>query len=152
MPNGSGGTTTFHRKLKVIEFTIGGLNYECQVQTWNMSNNTDDGDKLYSFCNPGNTGTGGEFREDAEPDYALEITFYSDWRSAGISQFLTEHDQEIVAFKLDHHPDIPEEHVHWSGSLKCKAPSVGGDARTTEMTEVTLQIIGLPVYGRAEDS
>lgn len=141
-------TETHHRKLKVIEFTLGGVNYECQVQTWNMANNTDDGDKLYSFCGP----DGGEFREDAEPDYALEITFYADWTPTGISQYLTEHDGELASFKLDHHPDIPAEHVHWAGQLKIKAPSVGGDARTTEMTEVTMQVIGKPVFGRADES
>ena len=140
--------TTHNRKLKVIEFVLLGVNFECQVSSWKMNNNTEDGDKLYSFCGP----TGGEFRADAEPDYSLDVTFYSDWRSAGISRFLTEHDGETVAFKLDHHPDIPAEHVYWEGTVKLRAPSVGGDARTTEMTEITLVIIGEPTFFQADES
>jgi hypothetical protein len=36
--------------------------------------------------------------------------------------------------------------VQWSGQVKLKAPNAGGEARTTEMTEVTLQIVGKPTY------
>ena len=135
-------TATHNRKLKLINFAIDSVSFECQVQTWNLANNTEDGEKFYAFC------PDGEFREDAEPDYALELTFYADWRSDGISDFLTAHDQETVDFTLDHHPDIPEEHVRWTGQVKLKAPNVGGDARTTEMTEATLQVIGMPEYTR----
>ena len=102
--------------------------FECQVNKWNIANNTEDGEKFYVFC------PDGEFREEAEPDYALELTFFADWRSDGVSDFLTANDQQTVAFQLDHHPDIVGEHVRWAGSVKLKAPNVGGDARTTEMT------------------
>lgn len=132
--------TVHNRKVKIIEFTIDGISFECQVQTWNLANNTEDGERFYSQC------PDGEFREDAEPDYALELTFYSDWRSDGISDFLWEHDQETLDFVLDHHPDIAAEHVQWTGQVKVKAPNSGGEARTTEMTEVTLPIVGKPTY------
>lgn len=135
-------TAPLSRKVKLIEFSIGLVAFECQVQTWNMANNTDDGERFYTQC------PNGEFREDAEPDYALELTFFSDWRSAGISDYLTVNDGLRVAFQLDHHPDIVGEHVRWSGFLKVKAPNVGGEARTTEMTEVTLQVEGKPTYSR----
>lgn len=131
-----------NRKLKLIEFSIDGTSFECQVQSWQVVNNTEDGELYYTFC------PDGEFREDAEPDYALELTFFSDWRSDGISDFLTLHDQQTLAFVLDHHPDIPAEHVRWTGEVKVKAPSAGGEARTTEMTEITMPIIGKPVYTR----
>lgn len=131
-----------NRRLKVIEFAIGGTQYECQVKTWNMANNTEDGEKLYTQCPEGET------REEADPDYALELEFFADWRSDGISDFLTLHDGEIVAFQLDHHPDIAAEHVRWAGEVKLRAPNAGGEARTTEMTEVTLPVIGKPVYSR----
>lgn len=134
--------TIHNRKLKLIEFDLGGTNFECQIKTWNLPNNTDDGDKIYTFC------PDGEDREETDPDYALELTFFSDWRSGGISDFLVENDGETAAFQLDHHPDIVGEHVRWTGSVKLKAPSVGGDARTTETQEVTLQCIGKPVYAR----
>lgn len=131
-----------HRKLKQIEFSIGSTAYQCQVQTWTLQNNTEDGERYYTQC------PDGEFREEADPDYALELTFFSDWRSDGISDFLTAHDGELVTFQLDHHPDIPGEHVRWTGELYVKAPSVGGEARATETTEVTLQIKGKPTYAR----
>lgn len=129
-----------NRKLKVIEFGLGATQFECQVSSWNVANNTEDGERHFTFC------PDGEFREDGEDDYALELTFFSDWRSAGISRYLTQNDKTVVAFTLDHHPDIPAEHVTWTGNVKLKAPTVGGDARTTEMTEVTLQIVGKPVF------
>jgi hypothetical protein len=138
--------STHNRKLKLIEFQLGDDNFECQVSSWNMANNTEDGEKFYAFC------PDGEFREEAEPDYALELKFFSDWRSEGISDFLTANDQMVVAFQLDHHPDRPAEHVRWTGTAKIKAPTVGGDARTTEMTEITLPCIGKPVYSRPEES
>lgn len=135
-------STPHHQKVKIIALSIDSIQFECQVQTWNINNNTDDGDRFYTQC------PDGEFREDAEPDYALELTFFSDWRSDGISDFLWAHDQETVAFQLDHHPDIVDEHVRWVGDLKIKSPNVGGEARTTEMTEVTLPIVGKPTYSR----
>jgi hypothetical protein len=132
--------TTHNRKLKIIEFALEAVQFECQVSNWNMANNTEDGERFYAYC------PSGEFREEAEPDYALELTFFADWRSAGISRYLTLNDQTDVAFTLDHHPDVAAEHVTWTGTVRLKAPTVGGDARTTEMTEVTLPVIGLPVF------
>ena len=134
--------TTHNRKIKLVEFTLGGNTFQCQVQNWRVANNTEDGEKFYAQC------PDGEFREDAEPDYALELTFFSDWRLNGVSDYLTANDQATVAFQLDHHPDIAGEHVRWAGDCKIKAPPVGGDVRTTEMTEVTLPIIGKPDYTR----
>lgn len=139
-------TSPHHRKLKLIEFELDGNSFECQVQSWEMTNNTGDGDRHYTFC------PDGEFFDEADPEYALDLTFFADWRSDGISDFLTQHDQEVVDFTLDHHPDIPAEHVRWAGKCKLRAPNVGGEARETEMTEVTLQVIGKPVYSRPSDS
>lgn len=133
--------TTHHRRIKVIQFDLGTLtNLECQVQNWTMNNNTDDGDKLYAQCPEG------EFRDDAEPDYVLDLVLFADWRSEGITRYLTLHDGETVTFRLDHHPDIPEEYVGWSGFMKLRAPTVNGEARTTEMTEISLPIIGKPTF------
>lgn len=140
--------TIHQRRLKVIELSLGTppISFECQLNSWTLTNNTSDGDKIYTYC------PDGEDVEEVEPDWALDLKFYADWRSDGISDFLTAHDQEDAAFVLDHHPDIPEEHVRWTGNVKLKAPNVGGDARTTEATEVTLQCIGKPVYSRPDES
>lgn len=136
---------TQSRKLKIVTFSLAGITFQCQLQKWNIKNNSPDGEKFYTFCGPGPEG---EFREDAEPDYSLEMTFFSDWRSAGISDYLTVNDLAVVAFLVDHHPDIVGEHVKWTGSCKIKAPDAGGEARKTEMTEITIPIIGKPTYTR----
>lgn len=134
--------TVHSRKLKTITFTLAGASFECQVKSWNIANNTGDGERMYGFC------PDGEFIEDAEPEYALELEFFADWRGDGISDYLTSNDQETVAFQLDHHPDDAGEHVRWVGDCKIKAPSVGGDARKTEMTSAKFQCIGKPAYSR----
>lgn len=131
-----------HKRLKLIELGLDGEQFECQVKTWKVNNNTPDGDKIYSSC------PDGEDREEVDPDYALELVFFADWRADGISDYLTVHDGENVPFQLDHHPDISGEHVRWVGAVRIKAPSVGGDARATELTEITLQIVGKPTYSR----
>lgn len=130
------------RKLKIITFTIGSIAFECQLTSWKLNNNTPDGEKLFTYC------PNGETREEGDDDYSLELKFLSDWRLDGISDFLVTHDKEIAAFVLDHLPDIVGEHVRWSGDLYVKAPPVGGDIRTTERTEITLQCIGKPAYSR----
>lgn len=134
--------TANHRRLKVITLDLDGDNYECQVKTWNVANNTGDGEQMYTFCPTG------VFRESADDDYALELTFFADWTTTGISDFLTANDGEDVTFQLDHHPDIVGEHVRWAGTVRVKAPSVGGDYGVTEESQVTLQCIGKPVYSR----
>lgn len=133
---------THNRRLKQIELGLDIDQFECQVQTWQIVNNTEDGDKMYAQCPEG------EFREETDDDYALELTFFADWRSGGISDWLWDHDRQTVPFQLDHHPDVPGEHVRWTGEVLIKAPSVGGEARTTEMTEITLQVVGKPTKTR----
>lgn len=133
-----------HRRLKVIEFVLGGTAYDCQIRSWQMVNNTPDGEKVYTFCSDGS----GEYREEVDPDYALTFTYDADWTSGGISDYLTENDGELVVFTLDHHPDVPAEHVTWTGNCTLKAPSVGGEARVTETQEITLQVEGKPAYTR----
>ena len=135
-------TQPHHRKLKFIELEFEAERFECQLRAWRVLNNTEDGERFYVFC------PDGEFFEDAEPLYALELAFFSDWRSGGVSDWLTEHDQETVGFRIDHHPDIPGEHVRRTGQLKIKAPSMGGEARATEITEITLPCVGKPTYTR----
>lgn len=127
---------THNRRLKLIEFSIDGEQFECQVQSWTLDPGIEDGERMYAFC------PDGSFVEEADPDPTLELKFYADWRSAGVSRFLWDHQGETVAFVLDHHPDIPAEHQTFSGEVFIKPGPVGGDARTTEMTEVTLQIVG----------
>ncbi|MEV6693370.1 hypothetical protein AB0M35_18060 [Micromonospora sp. NPDC051196] len=130
------------RKIKQIVLSIGSETFQCQVRSWKMNNNTEDGEKIHTQCPEG------EVREEADPDWSLDLTALADWRENGFSDWLTMHDGEVVDFSVDHHPDIPAEHVRWEGKLNIKAPSVGGEARETEQTEITLQCVGKPVYSR----
>lgn len=131
-----------NRKLKQITFMIGTEEFQVQCRSWQIVNNSDDPEKQYTFA------PDGEFYEDVDPSFTLEASFFADWRSDGISDYLWAHDGEVVAFQIDHHPDVPLEHVRWTGEVKIKAPSVGGEVRTTEVTEIELPIIGKPEYER----
>ncbi|PZG18980.1 hypothetical protein C1I95_12440 [Micromonospora craterilacus] len=130
------------RKVKYITLSIDSNPFECQVRSWKLNNNTEDGEKIFTQCPEG------EVREEADPDWSLDLTMLADWRENGISDWLTVHDGETVAFAIGHHPDRPAEHVTWTGQVIIKAPSVGDEARATENTEITLQCVGKPVYGR----
>lgn len=129
-------------QLKEINFDLGGTEYNCWVQSWQIVNNTADGDKIFSFC------PDGEAITETDPDYALEFTFWSDWTAGGISDFLMAHDGETADFTIDHHPNKVDQHVQWSGTVQIKAPNVGGEVKSTEQTQVTLQCIGKPEYTR----
>lgn len=142
------------RRLKYIVLTLGDSpdeqTFECQVSNWAINNNTDDGDKLFSFCYDPVNPNAGETREEVEPDYSLHLDLFADWRRSvagqGFSTWQWQHDGQIMAFRLDNHPDIAGEHVAWTGTLKVKAGSAGGDARTTEMQAVDWPIIGIPDF------
>jgi L-ascorbate metabolism protein UlaG (beta-lactamase superfamily) len=135
--------TVHQRRLKMITLTIDGNEFQCQVQTWTLDPGTNDGDRQYTFCDdPANN----SFIEETDNEPTLDLKFFSDWRSAGFSTYLWQHQGETVDFVLDHHPDITGEHVRWSGKVLVRPGPVGDDARTTEMTEVTLQIVGDPTF------
>jgi hypothetical protein len=131
-----------NRRLKLIEFTLGAAPFECQVKEWNFDPGVKDGEREYTFC------PGGEFITETDPEPTLELKFFADWRSGGISDYLTAHSGETAGFVLNHHPNIVGEHVRWTGDVVLKAPKVGGERRSTEMTEVTLLVVGVPTYER----
>jgi hypothetical protein len=132
-----------NRKLKLLELEIEGNRYECQLSSWKIVNNTEDGEKFFTFC------PDGEFREETDDDYSLELKFYADWRAPnGISEWLWEHDKQTVDARILHHPDIAAERVQFDQPIVIKSPDIGGEVRTTELTELTLPIIGRPTKTR----
>ena len=133
-----------NRKLKTAVLELGGTDFAEQLNSYKLVNNTDEGDKQYTFA------ADGEFREETDDDYALELKFFADWRSGGISRFLTENDKLTVDFTLVHMPAITAERGEWSGQVVVKAPDVGGDVRDTDQTEVTLSVVGKPEYTPAD--
>lgn len=130
------------RRLKLLELTIGTVSVECQLNSWTLDPGTQDGDRLYTYCPDGVAIA----ETDNEP--TLQVKLYADWRATGFSDFVWSNPNTVVAFTLDHHPDIPAEHVRWTGQLLIKPAPVGGDVRGNEETEMTFQIIGDPVYTR----
>jgi hypothetical protein len=131
-----------NRQLKVIEFTLDDVNYECQIVNWTFDPAIPDASRVETFC------PDGVVLEEGTAEPTLQLTFLSDWREGGISDVLTEHSGEDADFVLDHHPDISAEHVRWTGSVRLKAPPVGGEKNTGERTEITLQCLATPVYTR----
>ena len=131
-----------NRKIKQIVLDLGGTTFQCQIENFQFINNTPDGAKIFSMC------PDGEAIEESDADWALSLRFFSDWRTNGISDFLMLNDGVDALFELEHHPDIAAEHTIWSGTLRIKAPNVGGDIKVTERQEVTLQIIGKPDFTR----
>jgi hypothetical protein len=136
------GVAVHQHRLKIVTFTLAGVDFSCQLNSWTLNNNTVDGVKTFTYC------PDSEFRTETDNDYSLTMKFYSDWRSGGISDYLWNNSRAIAAFVLDHHPDLVGEHVRWSGNCVIKAPTVGGDVRTTEETSQTLLILGLPIFAR----
>ncbi len=131
-----------NRKLSRLVFDIGGNEFQIQCRRAEIVNNTDDAEFFPTFAENGG------FIEGAEAAFAIEAEFYSDWRSAGVSDYLWDNDGVTVPFELHHHPDIPAEHVIFTGEVLIKAPNVGGEVRTTEVTSVTLTCNGKPAKTR----
>lgn len=135
---------TNHRKRKQITFTLDGQTWECQIMNAEIVNNTEDGEKFYTYCPPGVDGTDNEFREEADDDYALELSFFVDWGPNGISRALLALDQQTVDFEYIDYPDHPDWQSTRTGKVKVKAPNYGGEVRVTDQKEVTYPIIGKP--------
>lgn len=128
--------TARNRKLTHIILDIGGNEFQAQLSTWQLNDNTNNPTTQFVF-EPGE-----EFVEQPDPDYTLDCTFFADWATTGVSKWLWQHRGEQVPFTLTHHPDIPAEATTFSGQLLVKAPSVGGDIRTTEQSTVTFPVVG----------
>lgn len=134
-----------NRRLKKIQFALNALNFECQLSSWSLDPGIEDGDRHYTFCS---NEADNSFIEETDQEATLELTFFSDWRSNGISDFLWANSGQEATFTINHHPGVAGEHVQWTGRVMLKAPAVGGEARAIEVTEITLAVIGKPTYTR----
>ena len=130
------------KRLKYITLTIGTVSVECQLNSWTLDPGTQDGDRLYTYCPDGVAVA----ETDDEP--TLQLKLYADWRAEGFSSFLWSNPKTVAAFTLDHHPEVATEHVRWTGNVLIQPAPVGGDVRDNEETEITLMVIGEPVFAR----
>lgn len=132
-----------HTRHKFITLEIDGADYECQITAWKINPPGNIvGDKAYTMC------PDGEYREEVDPeDWTLELTWLTDWRAAGLNRVLWANQGEEVVFTLVQHPELAgSEAVSWSGTVILQAPPQGGEARTTDTSEITLIGVGdLPV-------
>lgn len=131
-----------NRKIKQIILDLGGTTFQCQIENFNIINNTPDGEKIYSMC------PNGVDIEEVDGDWAVSFRWFADWRSNGLSDFMMLNDGLDADVTLEHHPDIPGEHTIWEGKLRIKAPNVGGDVKVTERQEQTFQFHEKPTYTR----
>jgi hypothetical protein len=136
-----------YRRLKIISFTLDGVEYSTQITSWKLSAGIKTGDRTYTFSSSGEGHNVVIAETDGEP--TLDIKFLSDWSADGISSYLWANNMTTVDFTLDHHPDIVGEHVQFSGQVQLQAPDTGDDARADEIQEITLPILGsIPEYAR----
>jgi hypothetical protein len=129
--------TVHNRRLKLVQLSVGGNQFECQVRSWTLESGEQDGERQFTFCPEG------EFVEETDPEPSLELEFFGDWRSGGISDYLWANRGQEAACTIVHHPGTVGETVQFSGTVRLKAPPVGGEARTTEIQTVTLMVTNL---------
>lgn len=131
-----------NRRHKQIEFEIGvGNRFECQISNWTLDPGEQDGDYMFTLC------PDGEFTEETDPQATLAITYFADWRSGGLSDYLWANRGTVAAVRIRQHPQLVGETVQFAGSLRLKAPPTGGEARSTETQEVTFQVTAV-TYAR----
>jgi len=130
------------RRLKVVNLTIGTVSVECQLSSWKLDPGVQDGDRLRSFCPDGVAIA----ETDSEP--TLQLKAYSKWVVGGFEDFCWNNRGVVADFQLDHHPDIPTEHVRWNGQVLIQPTPVGGDRGDQEITEITFMVIDDPIPSR----
>lgn len=130
------------RRRKLITFELDGVNYECQITDWTLKDSDKVGDKKYTYC------PDGEYREEIDPDdWTLDLKWLTDWRVGGLDRILNaaagqDPPDNELPFTLVNHPDVTGETVTWSGVIIAKRPPAGGEARSTEESEMTFTGVG----------
>jgi hypothetical protein len=128
--------------------TVDGVDYSCQLTSFTFNPNAKAGNAHWTFCAAGEGNNMGY--EETDDLWSLELKFDADWRVGGISDVLSDpaNNKRVVNFQVDHHPDIPGEHVQWNGQLMILAASIGGDVRVTESQDVVFPVLGTPTKVR----
>lgn len=133
-------TSPHYKRLKIISFTLAGVEYSAQITSWKLATGDKIGNRIYTY-NIAGEGSNSVIEEtDGEP--SLDIKFLADWRVGGISDYLAANHNTIVAYTLDHHPDIVGEHIQFGGQIQIKMPETGDQARADEVQETTMPILG----------
>lgn len=137
------------RRRKLITLDLDGVQYECQINDWKLTPPANVGDKKWTYC------PDGEYREEVDDDdWTLDLKWLSDWRVGGLDRVLhaaaaQEAPDNQLTFSVVLHPGVTGESSTWSGVIIAKAPPLGGEARTTEESEMSFTGVGdfpVPVY------
>lgn len=130
------------KKLKQVTLTVAGQSWQCQTEKVELVNDTDDPEQAFVLCAPPDD----SYYEDPDPSYKLDFTALADWRLAGLSRYLWQNDGAVAAFTYVLHPEDPASTVHWTGQVRLKAPTAGGEGRATEKQEISLAVLGKPDF------
>lgn len=133
--------TAYNKRLKDLTLSIGAIAIECQVTDFKINPPQNVGDLVYTYC------LDGSFREEVDDDdWTLDLKWVTDWRTGSLNRYLWANQGATAAFTLQLHPSTVGSKVQWAGSILVRAPAVGGEVRTTEMSEMTFTGVGaLPV-------
>lgn len=130
-------------QLKYVSFDLDGNEFRAQLKTWNLTDNTDDPDKIYSYGADGQN----EDSEEEVSDWSLDMEFFSDWRTpTGLNHYCWTNAGLVVAYTIHHNLGVTGSDPTFTGEVKIKRTPVGGEVRTTEVTSLSLPIIGTPEY------
>jgi hypothetical protein len=132
--------------LKYVSLDIGGNEFRAQIRTWRLTDDTDEPDKIHTFGPDGQN----EDTEEATPSWNLELEFFSDWRTpTGLNHYCWSNHGTVAEFTIHHNLGTAGSDPVFTGEVKIKRTSVGGEVRTKEVTELTLPIVGEPDYAPA---
>lgn len=125
----------------VLTFTTPTLaDFSCQITNVTVTNNTPDGDRVFTLCADGT----GEFRQTVDPAWQVDLTWVSDWTTSGLNRYLATNDGATVQMVIHLDNSDASYGRTWTGNVVLKQPSDGGDARALEMSKATWNFIGAP--------
>lgn len=136
------------RRLKSITLTVDATEVSGQIRTWKFDPGLDPGDPQYTFAKEGEGHNA--YYEDVDGKPTLQLGFLDDWRDGGVSDFLwSTAPLTVVAFSLVHHQDFPGEQITLAGDLVIAPHPIGGDARATEVGDMTFKVLPGYTYDHA---
>lgn len=132
--------------MKYVSLEIGGNEFRAQITDWRLVDDSEDGDKIFTYGEDGEN----EDQEEGTDAWNLELKFYADYRTpTGLNHYLWTNAPGVANYTIHHNLGVDGSDPVYSGQVKLKRPNVGGEVRTKELTELTLPTVGVPDYAPA---
>jgi len=129
--------------LKYVSLDIGGNEFRAQITDWKLTDETDEGDSIFTYGPDGQN----EDQEEGTDAWNLELKFFADYRTpTGLNHYLWTNAGQTAEYTIHHNLGTAGSDPVFSGEVKLKRPNVGGEVRTKELTELTLKVVGVPDY------